>query len=136
MSQLTLDLPEDIYERVRRTAKGMKQPVEQALVTIVKAATPSLAKVPPAYRADLEAMEDLGDKELWQVAEGRLGLAKQRRLEALLDNNAQGQLTDRERQTLTRLRSESDRLTLRKAYAFLLLKYRGHRIPTLSESTQ
>src|SRR5439155_21136373 len=70
MSQpvLTLELPADVYERVRRAAKGMKQPVERALVTIVKAATPSLEKVPPEYRAELEAMEDLADEALWQAA--------------------------------------------------------------------
>jgi len=27
--QLTLQLPDDVYERVRRAAKGMKQPVEK-----------------------------------------------------------------------------------------------------------
>jgi hypothetical protein len=36
-------------------------------------------------------------------------------------------LSNRERQTLIGLRSEADRLTLRRAYACLLLKYRGHR---------
>jgi hypothetical protein len=81
---LTLELPEDVYERVRRAAKGMKQPVEQALVKIVRAATPSLAKVPLEYRAELEAMEDLSDEELWEVAESRLASAKQRQLASLL----------------------------------------------------
>ena len=63
---LTLELPDDVYERVRRAAKGMNQPVEKALVDIVRAATPSLEKVPAEYRAELEAMEDLGDEELWE----------------------------------------------------------------------
>jgi hypothetical protein len=136
MSQLvlTLELPEDIYERVRRTAKGMKQPVEQALATIVRAATPSLEKVPLEYRAELETLEELGDDELWQAAEECLTPAKQRRLEVLLDKHEQGNLTNRERQALTGLRSEADRLTLRRAYATLLLKYRGHRIPNLTDS--
>ena len=71
MSQpvLNLKLPEDVYERVRRAAKGMNQPVEKALVNIVRAATPSLEKVPAEYRAELEAMEDLGDEELWRISE-------------------------------------------------------------------
>ena len=86
MSQpvLTLELPEDIYERVRRAAKGMNQPVEKALVNIVRAATPSLEKVPPEYRAELEAMEDLGDEDLWEISQSRLAPAKQRRLEQAL----------------------------------------------------
>src|SRR5207245_9360419 len=67
----SLELPEDVYERVRRAAKGMNQPVEKALVNIVRAATPSLEKVPPEYRAELEAMEDLGDEDLWRILRSR-----------------------------------------------------------------
>ena len=87
---LTLELPEDIYEHVRRAAKGMNQPVEKALANIVRAATPSLEKVPAEYRTELEAMEDLGDDELWRISRSRLAPAKERRLERLLDKNQRG----------------------------------------------
>jgi hypothetical protein len=138
MSQaiLTVELPEDVYERVRRTAKGMKQPLEQALVKIVKAATPSLEKVPLKHRAELEAMEDLTDEELWKVAKSGLSPARQRRLANLLEKNQREALTDRERQALTHLRIAADRLMLRRSYAYLLLKYRGQRIPSLAELRQ
>jgi hypothetical protein len=138
MSQplLTLELPADVYERVRRTAKGMKQPVEKALVRIVTAATPSLDKVPIAYRAELEALEDLGDDELWKTTESRLSPAKERRLTKLLDKNQRAQLTDQEQQTLRGLRADADRLMLRRSYAYLLLKYRGHPIPNLGDLRQ
>jgi len=135
MSQppLTLELPEDIYERIRRTAKGMNQPMEKALVNIVRAATPSLEKVPPAYRAELEAMEDLEDEALWKIARRRQPPAKQRRLESLLEKNEHEKLTDREHLTLAGLRTDGDRLMLKRSYASLLLKYRGHRLPNLEE---
>jgi hypothetical protein len=126
---LTLELPEDVYERVRRAAKGMNQPVEKALVDIVRAATPSLEKVPSEYRAELESMEDLGDDELWGISRSRFASAKQRRMQRLLDKNQREELTDRERRALAELRSAGDRLMLRRSYAALLLKYRGHRIP-------
>jgi hypothetical protein len=111
----------------------MKQPVETALVNIVKAATPSLEKVRLEYRAELEAMEDLSDEELWKVAATAMGPAQHRRLAKLLDKNQRGQLTDRERQALLELRARADRLMLRRSYAYLLLKYRGHRIPNLAD---
>jgi hypothetical protein len=130
---LTLELPEDVYESVRRAAKGMNQPVETALVNIVRAATPSLEKVPPRYRAVLEAMEDLSDKELRSILGSRPSPAKQRRLEHLLDKNQRGQLTDRERRGLDELRADGDRLMLQRSYAALLLKYRGHRVPNLED---
>ena len=122
-----------MYERVRRAAKGMRQSVEKALITIVKAATPSLEKVPVAYRPALEAMEDLNDRELWAMAESRLAPARQRRLEKLLDKNQRGKLTERDQLTLTELRTDADRMTLQRSYAYLLLKYRGHRVPTLGD---
>lgn len=126
---LTLELPEDLYERVRRAAKGMNQPVEEALVQIVRAATPSLEKVPAEYLAELEGLEDLDDEELWRVLRSRPAPSRQRRLEGLLDKGRRGELTDPERRTLDGLRSEGDRRMLRRSYAALLLKYRGHRVP-------
>jgi hypothetical protein len=126
---LKVKLPEDLYERVRRAAKGMNQPVEKALAKIVRAATPSLEKVPVEYRAELEAIEDLGDDELWRIARRHQASAKQRRLERLLDKNQRGELTAREKQALSGLRADGDRLMLQRSYAALLLKYRGHRLP-------
>jgi hypothetical protein len=133
MSQavLTVEIPAEVYERVRRAAKGMQQPVEQALVTIVRAATPSLEKVPSQYRRELEALEDLQDEQLWKVAERSLQPKQQRRLERLLDKNQRGKLLEDERHALARLRADVDRLMLRRSYAYLLLKYRGHPIPNL-----
>jgi len=130
---LHLELPDDIYEHVRRAAEGTNQPLEKTLVNIVRGATPSLEKVPPEYRPDLEAMEDLSDLELWKIARTPLAPAKQRRLESLLHKNQQGELTDRERQVLAGLRMDADRRMLRRSYAYLLLKYRGHRLPHLGD---
>jgi hypothetical protein len=130
---LTLELPDDVYERVRRAAKGMNQPLEKALVNIVRAATPSLDKVPAEYRAELEAMEDLGNEELWRISRSRPTPTRQRQLERLLDKNQRSELTDRERQALVELRAEGDRRMLQRSYAALLLKYRGHRVPNLED---
>jgi hypothetical protein len=81
---ITVELPEEVYERVKRTARGMRRPVEQALVRIVKAAMPSLDKVPPEYRPELEALEPLSDEELWRVAESQVPTAQKRQLTRLL----------------------------------------------------
>ncbi len=51
----------------------------------------------------------------------------------LLDKNQEGSLTPEERQELTDLRLAADRLMLRKAYAWSVLRWRGHRIPPLKE---
>ncbi len=131
---LTLELPQDVYERVQRAAKGMNQPVEKTLVDIVRAATPSLDRVPDEFRRELESMEDRSDAELGEIVRGRATAAQQLRLERLLDQNRRGELTERGRRALERLRSEGDRLTLRRSYAALLLKYRGHPVVAPGET--
>jgi hypothetical protein len=94
----------------------MQQPVEQALVHIVTAAMPSLEHVPPAYHGELETMEALSDAELWREVESQIPVAQQRQLTQLQRKHQRGAMTDRERQTLARLRMELDRMMLRRSY--------------------
>ena len=128
---ITVELPEEVYKQVKRAAQGMKRPLERALASIVQAATPSLDKVPSEYRSELEDLEILSDEQLWRIARSQVPAAHQRTLARLLRKLQSGGLTEREQQALTHLRYEADRLTLRKSYAYLLLKYRGHRIRSL-----
>ncbi len=132
-AKVTLSLPHDLFESIRRAAKGMKKPVEQALVTIVAGATPSLEKVPLKYRRELEAMETLEDQVLWKETTSSLAPGKRRRLESLLQKQQRSELVDDEQEELALLRDQADRLMLRRSYSYLLLKYRGHRIPSLAE---
>ena len=60
-------------------------------------------------------------------------LAKQRRLANLLTKNQRVDLSLQERRTLTALRAEADRLMLQRAYASVLLKYRGHPVSHLRD---
>ncbi|MCI0485071.1 MAG: hypothetical protein L0229_00445 [Blastocatellia bacterium] len=129
---ITVELPEDVYERLKRAARGMNGTVEQALASIVKAAMPSLETMPPRYRSELEDMESLSDDGLREVAESRISAAKQWQLDRLSMKNQMGELTPEEQRALTRLRDETDRLMLRRSYAYMLLKCRGHRIPVLN----
>jgi hypothetical protein len=78
-------------------------------------------------------MEALSDEKLWKIAESTAPEKDQNAIARLLRKNRGPALTEREQQSLARLINETDRLALRKSYAYLLLKYRGHRIPTTSE---
>jgi hypothetical protein len=109
----------------------MEELVRQAL----EAGVPPLPEnLPAPMRDDLIALEGLSDEALWQAAQGRLGEAKAQRQSELLEKNSGGTITDDERQTLADLRNEADQLMLRKAYALVLLKWRGHRLPPLATS--
>jgi len=129
---VVVELPEDIYERVERTAKGLKQPVQQALMKIVEAGLPSLAKVPPECQPELEALEAMSDEELWEIAQSEMAAAKQDRLDHLLYKNQAGGLSEAEQQDLDQLHAEANRLMLQKSYAHVLLKWRGHQVPKLT----
>jgi hypothetical protein len=50
-----------------------------------------------------------------------------------LAKNAAGSLTVGERKKLNALGDEARQLTLKKAHAYLLLKWRGHTIPSSEE---
>ncbi len=126
---VVVELPEDVYERVERTAKGLKQSVDQTLVKIVEAGLPSLAKVPAEYRPKLEALEAMSDDELRGIARGEMPGAQQDRLDELLQKNQSEGLNEAEEQELDRLHAEANLLMLRKTYAQVLLKWRGHPVP-------
>lgn len=126
---MVLDLPEDIYERVERAARGLRRPLNDALLWIVRAGLPSLSRVPLEFRADLEALEGAGDAELWRVFQAQAPELEQRRLSDLLAGERAGGLSEAEGRELGRLHAEADRRMLRKSYAAVLLKWRGHDVP-------
>ncbi len=82
---------------------------------------------------ELESMQTFSDEDLREAAKARLSSTQQRRLNHLLRKNQAEGLSECEQQSLTQLTKEADRLTLRRAYAYLLLKQRGHQIPALAE---
>jgi hypothetical protein len=50
-----------------------------------------------------------------------------------LRQNSRGTVTPKEEQELEALQTEADRLMLKRAYAYNLLKWRGHSIPSQKE---
>jgi len=128
---VTVGIPQDIYDRLKESAQVTKKPVEELIGQSVKAGMPpSLKNLPPEYREECLATERLSDKQLMQVAESTLPIGQERRYSSLLRKNQTGRLSDHEREQLRQLGAEARRLTLRKAYAYALLRWRGHRIPT------
>jgi len=130
---VTLQLPEEIYNRVKRNAEAMKQPVEKVLVEAISASIPSVDGLPLDIKEELEALEGLSDDKLWEVARSMMPTPQQRKYSNLLRKNSAGTLTEGEQKELSNLGTEARRLTLRKAQAYVLLKQRGHQIPTLAE---
>jgi len=123
---VTLQVPETIYQSASRTARAVKRPLEEILITVLKSSLPPLEGLPQGIIKELTALESFGDKQLWEVARSTLPDSRQRPLSRLLQKNQAGKLKDHERQKLDELIADAERLMLRKARAYVLLKWRGH----------
>jgi hypothetical protein len=126
LQTVTLQLPESMYQSARRTAKAVNQPIGEVLVTALKSTLPPLEGLAPEIITELTALEFLPDKQLWTMARSKLPQPQRRKLSHLLRKNQAGTLTEREERALDELIAESERLMLRKARAFVLLKWRGY----------
>ncbi len=84
--------------------------------------------LPDDERAELHALTYLSDDALWTIAREQLANTKQQRMQALMDKNTDGTITEYEYAELTGLVELGQRLTLRKAEAMKLLLDRGYTV--------
>ena len=130
---VTIHLPDDLYRRLERLADLSKQPLEGLIVKTLSANLPALPDdLPSATRDALQALEGLSDDELWQRIHATFPHDQYERLTQLREQRYEGPLTAEEREELDRLMAAADLLTLEKAYAAVLLRWRGHRLPSLA----
>jgi hypothetical protein len=130
---ITLDLPDKLYEPIQRIAQATNRSVEAVLLTALQTSLPSLEGLPEDLTQELAGLETLDNDQLRQILLELVPFDQQQQLEALLQRNQAGELTEAERETLAYLQKEADRVMLRKARAAVLLRFRGQRVPTLAE---
>jgi hypothetical protein len=113
MSQmLSINVPDQLLDRLNRLAEAASRPVEELVVsTLIDSVPHPPADSPPEIRQELAGLEQLADKELRDVAQSTL------QPEELPATYQPGDVTDR--------------LALRKAYALVLWKWRGHSLDEL-----
>jgi len=127
-------LPEPVYQYLKQIAIATRRPVEQvAQESIVGNLPPSVATMPVEMQDELLEFQNMPLHELQQVAASQMSPAQQARHRQLLEENAAGLLTPAERDELAALRTVADRLMLRKAYAWAVLRWRGQAVPALDE---
>jgi len=132
LQTVTLQLSDDVVRRFRRGAAVARKPFEQFLTERLLESVPPLTdELTPAVRAELEVLETLDNDALRQVAQSQLSPEHQRIYSALLTKNQRGTLTSSEKEKLHALGDEGRRLTLKKAHASLLLKWRGFPLSSL-----
>lgn len=129
---VTIDLPDPVYRQLQQTAASTKRRLEDVLLqTITGNLPPGIEDVPADLQAELQALQRSDDEALWTVARSRISPEQQARQEYLLAQNQRGRLSSIERTELDSLGQTIDRLTLKKAYAYALLRWRGFPLPTL-----
>jgi hypothetical protein len=78
-------------------------------------------------------MQTLSVDELLVIAQTQANAIQHENHVQLLEKNQAGVLPPEDQKELTNLRQTADRLMLRKAYAWAILRWKGHRIPPLQE---
>lgn len=122
--EITLSVPDEIYEQIRVAAERARRSVEDVLREAITAAIPGAA----GPRSALAQMAYLNDAALWQAARSTMTLEQRDRLESLHAQKREGELTPAERDEERALLDLYQETLLVRAQAALLLKQRGYDI--------
>lgn len=110
---ITITIPDPLLSRLTRLAQAAHRPVEDVVLTTLSESIPAPPQgLPQEIKEELTALELLSDEELQEVARSSKDPA-----DLPPEPYSPG--------------DETDRLALRKAYALVLLKWRGHTLDEL-----
>lgn len=125
--ELTLQVPEAIYEQIRRAAEKSHRPLEEVLQEAIAAVAP-VAGDAPATRSAIAQMAYLNDAALWQAARATMHPDQRARLEALHDEQQRAPLSREEATEEESLLALYRDTLLVRAQAAVLLQHRGYDI--------
>jgi hypothetical protein len=123
---ITLNLPETVYEQIRRAAGAAQRPVDEVLTEAVMAVAPVVDSAPEELRTALAHMAYLNDAALWQAARATMPTEQRERLEALHHRQQRQSLTAEEQAEERALLTLYRETLLLRAQAAVLLKQRGY----------
>jgi len=132
--QLTINLPEQTFQRLAQIAQLTNQSLEDLIVQSVTGNLPPAVETAPSeIQAELLELQTLSVEALRQIAQSQVSQFQQDRHMALLERNQDGLLTPQEQQELRQLTLAADQLMLKKAHACAILRWRGQPIRALSQ---
>lgn len=130
----SIQVSESLYLRLERVAELKQQPLEAVIAQALSSSIPPLPDdLTPEWRDALKPLEAMSNADLWDQTQAIFPEPEYQQLNALRDKRRDGSLSPDEAQTLDDLLHAADLLTLKKAYAAVLLKWRGRSLPSLEE---
>jgi hypothetical protein len=125
MSDMTINIPDEVCEQLRKLAETSDQPIESVLINQLKTSLP-LSDLSLDEAGELVALRHLSNDALHQIAREQLPTTVQARMQDLMDQNSLGTISPEDYAELEALGDRSNRLMLRKAEAATILIERGH----------
>ncbi|MFC1959100.1 hypothetical protein ACFLYO_00165 [Chloroflexota bacterium] len=122
---ISLDLSEELYERIRKIAERNERSMEAVLQESLEVMFSITTDEPTNHALHLEIYRD---DQLWAVVYQRMTWPRRERLWELMARGKQGNLTTIEETELQTLLDRVDHYTLLRSQALVLLKQRGHDI--------
>lgn len=130
---LTITLPDGVYELLHKRALADNKSVVEVACEALRKAT-SEQEASPTLEAELCALSQKSDSDLWEIAHRQLPPPKLRRFSTLINKHEAGeQLMPDDLQEMEQLIEEGEQLTTIKSEAYVLLKQRGHQLPIFQE---
>ncbi|WP_437629561.1 hypothetical protein [Sorangium sp. So ce854] len=111
-------------EKILAAARRLPRKAQAELAEMLLSEAGAPADEPPG-QPELEALRGMSETELVALSSSVVAPGGQRRMKALLRQNARGELDDAERQELDALLEEADRIALLKARAAYTLAQLG-----------
>lgn len=128
---ITVQMPDDLYERLQLLAEKRQNSVESELLAVVANALPPEEELSAELNQILNDLSLLSDKELWQAARSHLPRSATQRLEFLHHKRQREGLTAAERDEDTTLLAQYEKYLLIRAQAAVLLKERNYDVSEL-----
>lgn len=130
---LTLNVPENLYQRLRQRAAVEHRSVEEVVIDTLVTAVPEEDGITPELEHLLKSMASLDDESLWRAARNDLAREAAEEIRRLRARRERKGLTLDERQRYADLLRQYDRGILIRAEAAALLKQRGHDVEVLRQ---
>ena len=128
-----MSIPDNLYDKLRRTAELVDEPLETFVThSLTQSPPPFVEEIPDEYQADVYPLLRMNSTELQAEVQRTFPAERWIEYESLVERKTDGSLSGSEQTRLDALRREADILMFRKGYAAVLLKRRGYQIPDVT----